>query len=89
MPNAARRQGSLDHLGLAAKQSKNSHGGVSLGTNSFVGIIELRARWSAEFSDTLEGITGIRPPKTSPNVGIVNNIVVNKRCSMEKLNDSR
>ena len=76
MPNAARRQGSLDHLGLAAKQSKNSHGGVSLGTNSFVGIIELRARWSAEFADTLEGITGIRPPKTSPNVGITKDLSI-------------
>lgn len=76
MPNAAQRQGPLDHLGLAAKQSKNSHGGVSLGTNSFVGIIEIRARWSDEFADTLEGIAGIRPPKTSPNVGITEDLSI-------------
>tara|TARA_B100000676_G_scaffold311738_1_gene382764 strand:+ start:1334 stop:1933 length:600 start_codon:yes stop_codon:yes gene_type:complete len=76
MPNAAQRQGPLDHLGLAAKQSENSNGGVSLGTNSFVGIIELRAKWSAEFADTIEGITGIRPPKTSPNVGITKDLSI-------------
>ncbi|MEC8773693.1 MAG: sarcosine oxidase subunit gamma family protein [Pseudomonadota bacterium] len=70
MPNASQRQGPLDHLGLADRATTDAEGGARLGARSFTSIIEIRAEWSDAFAGDVERLIGVKPPQTSPNVGV-------------------
>ena len=70
MPNASQRQGPLDHLGLADRATTDAEGGARLGARSFTSIIEIRAEWSDALAGDVERLVGVRPPQTSPDVGV-------------------
>lgn len=66
MANPSLRQGPLDHLGLAARQTSDRDSGVLLKQMPFRSIVELRGTWSESFVSAVERAAGVVLPKISP-----------------------
>ena len=66
MPSAARSQGPIDHLGLAARNATVENAGVDLRVLAIPQIIELRGTPEERFLSTVRQLIDITPPKESP-----------------------
>ena len=74
MPSAARSQGPLDHLGLAARTGMVENAGVNLRVLAIPRIIELRGTPEEEFLSAVRQLTDVTPPKGSPQTALRNGL---------------
>ena len=76
MADNSQRQGPLDHLGLATRETPTPNAGVQLSALPNRNIIELRGNYDTEFASAVNQFTGLTLPSRSPETTANDKITV-------------